>query len=54
MNVVSQSYLLRERHAELQKQIDSEYQRPIPDDVHLHELKREKLRLKDQLSKVDS
>lgn len=54
MNENSQMGLLLERHAELQKQIDTEYQRPAPDDIHIHELKREKLRLKDEIVKFES
>jgi hypothetical protein len=53
MNAEPQSEFLRERHAELQRQIDNEYQRPVPDDIHLHELKREKLRLKDQIARIE-
>lgn len=54
MNVDSQMGLLRERHAELQKQIDFEYQRPVPDDIHLHDLKRKKLRLKDEIVRFEN
>jgi hypothetical protein len=53
MNGESQVILLREQHSKLQQQIDSEYQRPIPDDIHLHELKREKLRLKDKIARIE-
>ena len=53
MDGESQTNLLRERHTNLQRQIDSEYQRPIPDDIHLHELKREKLRLKDEIARIE-
>lgn len=40
---------LRQRHAELEKSIEEENLRPHPDDVKLHELKREKLRIKDEI-----
>ena len=50
----SQVDLLREQHTKLQEQIDNEYERPIPDDIHLHELKREKLRLKDEIARIQS
>jgi hypothetical protein len=53
MDAEPRSDFLRERHAELQRQIDDEYQRPSPDDIHLHELKREKLRLKDQIARME-
>ena len=40
---------LASKHAALQAQIDAEEQRPHPDDVLLHRLKKEKLRLKDEM-----
>lgn len=40
---------LASKHAALQAQIDAEEQRPHPDDVLLHRLKKEKLRIKDEL-----
>ena len=41
---------LRTKHAELEAQINAEEQRPSPDDIKIHELKREKLRIKDELA----
>jgi hypothetical protein len=40
---------LTSKHAALQTQIDAEERRPHPDDVLLHQLKKEKLRLKDEM-----
>lgn len=40
---------LASKHAALQVQIDAEERRPQPDDVTLHRLKKEKLRLKDEM-----
>jgi hypothetical protein len=40
---------LASKHAALQAQIDAEERRPHPDDVLLHRLKKEKLRLKDEM-----
>ena len=40
---------LASKHAALQIQIDTEEQRPQPDDVLLHRLKKEKLRIKDEM-----
>jgi hypothetical protein len=40
---------LASKHAALQAKIDAEEQRPHPDDVLLHQLKKEKLRLKDEM-----
>ena len=41
---------LESKHAALQAQIDEEEHRPHPDDILLHQLKKEKLRLKDELT----
>ena len=41
---------LTSKHAALSAQIDEEENRPHPDDIKLHELKKEKLRLKDELA----
>ncbi len=38
-------------HADLERQIDEEISRPLPDQVHLTELKREKLKVKEELAK---
>ena len=41
---------LASRHAELHALIDEEERRPHPDEDLLHRLKKEKLRLKDELA----
>lgn len=40
---------LENKHAQLEALIDEEEHRPHPDDIRLHQLKKEKLRLKDVL-----
>lgn len=40
---------LRQKHASLEAAIEEENQRPHPDEIKLHELKREKLRIKDEI-----
>ena len=40
---------LASKHAALQQQIDTEEQRPHPDETLLARLKKEKLRLKDDM-----
>ena len=45
---------LASKHAALQAQIDAEERRPHPDDVLLHRLKKEKLRLKDEMLGVST
>jgi hypothetical protein len=41
---------LESKHAALQAEIDREERRPHPDDVLLHKLKKEKLRVKDAMT----
>ncbi len=41
---------LRVKHATLEREIEEEVHRPMPDELHLAELKREKLRIKDRLA----
>ncbi|GAB5486677.1 MAG: hypothetical protein Pars2KO_02470 [Parasphingorhabdus sp.] len=40
---------LREKHEALDHKINEEEARPFPDTIKLHELKKQKLRLKDEL-----
>lgn len=42
---------LRVKHAELEQRIEQETLRPHPDETTLHALKREKLRLKDEMAR---
>ncbi|RDD61773.1 YdcH family protein [Ferruginivarius sediminum] len=43
---------LRERHASLETQIFDESNRPHPDDWRIAELKRQKLRIKDEIERM--
>lgn len=43
---------LRERHASLETQLDEENSRPHPDDWRIAELKRQKLRIKDEIERI--
>jgi len=45
---------LREKHARLDQVINEESGRPHPDEVRLHELKREKLKLKDTINTLSN
>ena len=45
----SQVDALEQQHAQLEALIDEEEHRPHPDDIRLHELKKEKLKIKDEL-----
>ncbi len=40
---------LEYRHAKLEEQIQDEQKRPLPDDIVIRQLKKEKLAVKDQL-----
>jgi hypothetical protein len=40
---------LREKHAALERAIDEENRRPLPNDDILYDLKRQKLRIKDEI-----
>lgn len=41
---------LSERHAQLERELKEELRHPRPDDLRVRQLKRTKLRLKDQMS----
>ena len=41
---------LENKHASLEAMIDEEEHRPHPDDIKLHQLKKEKLRVRDVLT----
>ncbi len=45
---------LRTRHAELEEALEVETHRPIPDQVAVSEIKKQKLRIKDELAKIDT
>ena len=40
---------LREKHQALERKIAEEETRPLPDTIRIHSLKKEKLRLKEEL-----
>lgn len=44
---------LRQKHASLETKIDGEEQRPHPDDTVIAGLKKEKLRLKDEIANLE-
>lgn len=43
---------LRAKHAHLEEELRLENQRPHPDTTIIHRLKREKLRIKDEISRL--
>jgi hypothetical protein len=54
MSVNDRIESLRSQHALLDDAIREENHRPHPDDARIHELKREKLRLKDEISAMQA
>jgi len=47
----ARSETLRERHAELEHLIEEEENRPLPDHTVVHSLKKQKLKIKDELER---
>lgn len=52
MSVDDHVKALEEKHAEFEKLIQEEEARPLPDHVTLHDIKRQKLAIKDEISKL--
>lgn len=44
---------LRSKHARLEQLIDEELHRPLPDQVTVSRLKKEKLRIKDEIERLE-
>jgi len=44
---------LREKHAALERAIDEENSRPLPNDDMISDLKRQKLRIKDEIYQLE-
>ena len=53
MSTESHIVQLREKHATLKQQIDDEFHRPEPDSVRLSDLKKQKLRIKDEIARLE-
>ena len=54
MTVAEHVDALRAKHATLKQAVEQENQRPHPDDLHIAELKREKLRIKDEIARLEA
>ncbi len=52
MNSDDQVDTLIAQHRELQREIDDETQRPLPNSIALQALKRQKLRIKDEITRM--
>jgi len=44
---------LKEKHSQLEHEIEEEEQHPYPDTIKLSEMKREKLRIKDEIATIE-
>ena len=45
---------LRAKHAELERNIEEEEGRPLPDSLAIARLKKQKLRIKDEIARLDA
>ncbi len=53
MSVEDHVRTLKAKHAALESRIEEECQRPLPDSMVLADLKRQKLRIKEELYKIE-
>ena len=53
MSVQEHIEALRSKHLDLKQEIEEENQRPHPDDLRIAELKRLKLRIKDEIAVLE-
>ena len=53
MSTESHIVQLREKHATLKQQIDVENHRPEPDSIRISDLKKQKLRIKDEIVRLE-
>lgn len=53
MSVMERFESLRARHAQLEQELDDESHRPMPCTENITRIKREKLRIKDEMSRLD-
>ena len=44
---------LRARHVELEEALNIETHRPLPDQVAIQDIKKQKLRIKDELARIE-
>jgi len=53
MNLSERIDALKARHAALEAAIQDESNRPLPDTTRIHDLKRQKLKIKDEIAQMD-
>ena len=54
MSLQDHIHSLKQKHASLEAQLTEEESRPHPDDTLISEIKRQKLRIKDELMRVEA
>lgn len=52
MNLAERIDALKARHAALENAIQDENNRPLPDTTRIHDLKRQKLKIKDEIAQM--
>ncbi len=53
VNSVAHVDQLRDKKSHLEREIEQEEQRPVPDHIRITKLKREKLRIKDEIAQLE-
>lgn len=53
MSLEDRIVALREKHASLERELDEEAHRPLPNQDAIHDLKRQKLRIKDEIYQLE-
>ena len=53
MSVQDRIEALKEKHASLERALDEEVHRPLPNQDAVHDLKRQKLRIKDEIFQLE-
>ena len=48
----SHANALQQKHEELDRQIQAEMNHPMPDETLIHQLKKQKLRIKEELARL--
>jgi hypothetical protein len=52
MSVENRMEALKEKHKALDAALEEEFSRPHPDDLEIHNLKKQKLRIKDEIASI--
>ena len=54
MNFEKRLDVLKHKHEELEFEIDTAKKRPLPNDIYIHDLKKQKLFIKDKITDLSS